>query len=338
MTSISRIVVITFAAGLLIAAAAVILYRRHLDRVVAGEEHGLHTNAAEPSDVIRTVLICILAIWLISCMSNISKMRNELQAMRQQMEQQYSQLSGQLYEMEEKLKAQDSVIGDYDFSFRDLDAESRTIVMQLRVSLKEYGEDTEVSVNCGGDVTALENAGGVFSGNVQLELFRLYEDFPVLTVETGGVKKTQVLDGCPDGYPAEYLLPILVAGDRAQIKYRNGALIVSGGYTVYDDGAKIQGLTVKSSSLVFELDGKTVKEFPLEFTSGAADLDDVSGSYQAQKGQQFDILLKSVTGDDWTVTQRVAYYSWEDGYKVLTYGDMTVTDKNGVILFGVKTG
>lgn len=332
------IIVITIAAAILIILLAVLLYRRHLDRVVSGEERDLHTKAVEPGAVLRTVLICVLAIWLLISMANISVLKSEVENLSQQVSSQYSWIAAQLEEMDEKLDAQTGLTQDYWFDFKNVDPEKKTMDMELHVLLNEYSGSTAVSVKFGDTVTELKNIGGEFFAQIPVELFTLYETYPVLTAETDGVIRSEELDRCIDGYPGETLLPMLWAGDDVRLEYdKKGNLTASGGMTVFEDSAKIGGLTLQSASVTFELDGEIVKEIPLTFTDGQSEELEVSESFPvAERGQQFYICLKSVNSAGWTVTQRIAYYDWEGGGKVYLGGDFSVADENGALLFQVS--
>ena len=332
---VASIAFITLAVGVIIALLAVILYRRRLDRVASGAEHDLHTRVAEPRQVVRSVLICILAIWMLISIVSISSLRTELRDLKQQTDSQYNSLFYQIQSVGEAVSEREAITESYDFHFSDLDPENRTIDMVLNLRLKECKEDTVALVSLGNTVAELSRSGGSFSGRIPVELFRLYEEPPVLSVNTDGIIRSMTLDKCPDGYFGEYLLPMLWAyEDGVKFDYgRKGDLTVSGNMTIVDNGEKIEGIELKSSSVVLELDGRTVKEIPFELKDDGSTAVDISCSVPAEGGQLW-VYIRSVTDAGWVIKQSVTCYG--EHMSEYSVGDITVTDANGSVL--LKTG
>ena len=339
ISSIIGIIIAVGIVGLLVALVAIILYKRHLNRVVSGKEHDLHTRTVEPGTVLRSVLICLMNVNILLLMVMNIQLKLSLADVKDTL---YDQ-GDRLREINYKLNALDeldelvALTRDYQFSFKNFDPKSKTVEMELDVLLKEFSENTSASVRFDDTVAQLQNKGdGSFSGSIPVELFKNYESYPVLYLETEGLIKTQELNKCPIGCIAEYLLPSpSIFASRIEIKYdKNGNLLISGNMEVNKiEKEMIDGYTLESASIAFELDGEIVKEIPLQFVDRKTDIVDISATIPAKKDQPFTICLKSVTGAGWTVTEMFAYYDWKEGYGIYGNGDFSVTDENGALLY-----
>ncbi len=326
--------------GVLITVIAVILYKRHLNKVISGEEHDLHTKVVEPKMVLRTVLICILAIWLMTITFKFDALCTDVKNLSYNMNEQYDYMTGLYSEMDNlysKIDAQNNICEDYDFSFGKVDTDKKTVEMDLKVWLKEYSEETAVTVSFGGNSWALKNQGGVFKGNIPVDLFTDYETEPVLAVETNGMVKSQKLEQCPSGFFYDLVFPsftCIPATDGYSISYDSkGNMVVSGNMTVFEDGPKIEGITLNTVSIAYEVDGTIIKESPLNFINGAADEIDVSESFPVENNSEFNICIKSTNSAGYTVIQSIVCYDWEQKGDIVSEGDYAVFDESGTCLF-----
>ncbi len=334
------IVCLTAVIGIVIAVISSVLYRKHLDRVVSGEERGTHTKVAEPLSVIKTVVICVLAIWVAISMMTISGMNRKIDELAQQIDSRYASINAGLASIGTRLDEADSLAKDISYEFRNIDTKARTVDMDMKITLKSYDKDTSVYIYLGDKETELSLTDkGKFEGTVKAELFTLYEDFPVMKVVNGDVAATEELDDCPAGYFAIFCMPVLI--DTAcdySMHFSGSSMAVTGRISVVQDDGKVPGLTFSSAEIRFISGSEVLGTIPLEFTDGAAEDVPLDFEVPFEENQPFRMDLVTKTAEGWTVSQTVSVYDWDENSNTLIagYDNMTVTDENGVILFGVS--
>ena len=181
---------------LIIALAGVVLfvlvraYNRHLDRVVRGEERGTHSSLPDPASaadgIYKAVLagICAaLAIMTGALGGQISSLNSEVGGLR-------SEIRSLRQELEEK-EEESSLVQDVSFEVRDPNYKKMTARVSYKVLLKQYSEDTSLTLRLDDQEIPLEPQGsGTYGTDFKLGLFDRFEE-EVLAITEDGITRTE---------------------------------------------------------------------------------------------------------------------------------------------------
>ena len=337
--SVFAVILITLAVGGMITIASIVAYRRHLDRVVSGQERNVHTRIVEPGSAMSMVLIGLLCIWVLTSLTKISALNSSIDQLRQEINNQRYWLGDRIEELEEKLDAQTAIISDYEFSFGAVDKEQRTVSMQFRVVLKSYDENSRVFLNFGTQSAELTNENGAFTGSIPVGLFQAYPNPPVLEVKTGSVTQTQTLEDCPYGTLAELCLPTLLnTMDEFTVKEdKQGNITVYGQVSIMEEGNKVEGVSITGADVVMKLGEEEQKRIPLNFVDGRVEEMRIDSSFPNPDNRRFTICLETRNDLGWVVSQAIACYDPMQQEMVYIAGDLSVADQTGVTMFGIET-
>ena len=332
--SIMFIILITLVLGAIIAAISCHLYKKHLARVVSGEERDIHSKTADPKSVFGVLLAVIICIWLITAMFSLSSLITRTNRQTQQLNNQYRQMEWSFRALEEKLDAQSDIAQNVYFEFGAINPEKRTISVDFEITLKKYREDSTVAISLGNEKTVLTGENGYFRGTLEANLFISYENYPVLTVTTDGVTESQILDECFGGCLADACLKMMGGEHFYEMKYdRKGKMNVTGTISLIRNEAKIKACGLKSTSVVMLAGDKTLKKIPVNFTGDVSDEIPLKSAFEIEKGTPFYLCIEYETDAGWTVRSKIAYYDWNEGYRVFMGNEISVTDENGTVIF-----
>ena len=181
---------------LIIALAGVVLfvlvraYNRHLDRVVRGEERGTHSSLPDPASaadgIYKAVLagICAaLAIMTGALGGQISSLNSEVGGLR-------SEIRSLRQELEEK-EEESSLVQDVSFEVRDPNYKKMTARVSYKVLLKQYSEDTALTLRLDEREIPLEPlGGGAYEADFKLGLFDRFDE-EVLSITEDGITRTE---------------------------------------------------------------------------------------------------------------------------------------------------
>ena len=180
-------------------------YNRHLDKVVRGEERGTHSSLPDPASaadgIYKAVLagICAaLAIMTGALGGQISSLNSEVGGLR-------SEIRSLRQELEEK-EEESSLVQDLSFEVRDPNYKKMTARVSYKVLLKQYSEDTSLTLRLDDRTIPLEPLGsGAYGADFKLGLFDSFKE-EVLTITEKGTSRTE--DPCCSFTPFWDLLPV----------------------------------------------------------------------------------------------------------------------------------
>ena len=143
--------------------------------------------------------------------------------------------------LQSQLQEEEKLIADYSLELTGLDMETRSLLTEATVTLRQWGTDTSavLQVELAGDRVAfpMTAAGdGVFTASVSLPVEQKEDTVPVLTLlaETGGVTVREDVDNIPRTFD---LMPVArgVSGGGS-LRWRDGQLLLPSGFsfTPYD--------------------------------------------------------------------------------------------------------
>ena len=154
MSYFAGILLLMIVVAVLIIAVSIIIYNKRLDKIAKGELHDTHNPIPEPKTtaefLYKTILLVIVSISLIS-ISTLSGMvislRNDVDNMRNDQ----GELSDELYTLRSDLEEQARLVASSDWSFENVDYNTMTTDVNYSATLKQYSDDTEVTLSINGN-------------------------------------------------------------------------------------------------------------------------------------------------------------------------------------------
>ena len=199
MSNFAGILILMIVVAVLIIAVSMIIYNRRLDKITKGELHDTHNPIPEPkttADVLyKTILIVIVSISLIS-ISTLSGMiislRNDVDNMRNTQ----GDLNNELYTLRSTIEEQSRLVSASDWTYENVDYDTMTTDVNYSVTLKQYSDDTEVTLSINGNNVPLERteySPGTYSGKFHAGFFDELMN-GTLIIKTAGISTTEKTD------------------------------------------------------------------------------------------------------------------------------------------------
>ena len=199
MSYFAAILIAMITGAVLITAISIIIYNRRLDKIAKGEQHDTHTSIPEPkttADVLyKTILIVIVSISLIS-ISTLSGMIISLRSDVDNMRNIQGDLNNELYTLRTCIEDQSKLVSSSDWTYENVDYGNMTTDVNYSVTLKQYSDDTEVTLSINGNNVPLkrtEYSPGTFSGKFTAGFFDELMD-GTLIIKTAGISTTEKTD------------------------------------------------------------------------------------------------------------------------------------------------
>ncbi|MCR4586658.1 MAG: hypothetical protein K5686_13155 [Lachnospiraceae bacterium] len=327
MTNLAISIFILIGIACVIVVISLIAYNRRLDRIARGVERGTHTALPEPgttADITyKTVLMAlmILAVINISTVSGIVlPMQSSVNDLRSSNEKLYREINELHQEISDQLKK----VSYSAYEPLSFDPASKTADIKVYAGLKEYSEDTEVSVNLNGKAIPLTlDASGEFSTKLSAGIFDSYRKAKLI-INDGGRISSENLD-FPEELFWEYLpLPMLQCSFESDYKF--GKLSYSGHFSVT---AGSHSEDIKTATLTYMSGGRELKSFDIsdKIVSGAEIT--LEKGLVLEKDLSFRIEIN--TKDGYKITQTSAVIYAADG---TDYDDsLTICDSEGTVMW-----
>ena len=310
------------------------LYRRHLDRVVAGKERDVHTHVADPYTVAKILVAVFMIISLVWSMVTIVKLKSDMKYMKEDLEDKIRFLEGSLEEQKIERQNAASLLKSCDYMFVKFDSENDLVEVNFEVVPKNASDKTRLSVSWGGSSVALTDYSGIYRGTVAVPAFEYIDAYPVLTIQNGDMLETEELSSTIMGYPAEKCFMGMLPHEYgfSMDPAKDGQIVINGTVRM-DGGRKVvsDGLVTKKT-LVLSAGGKELKRVQI-IPDNEGETADVSGVYDVGSDEILSMDLEIETDCGWIVTIPVAAIN-TDGSNAREAGKlMTICDASGSVLF-----
>ena len=316
-----------------------ILYRRHLDRVVAGKERGVHTNRVEPNSVAKIVFAVAAAIWMVLsmvCLSiYLSVINTRIEDMKNDLSNQISMMDGSIAMLREELKEAKSMLSSSEYEFKAIDAEKKTMDIEFRVVPKKIDANATVTVSWGPYSTEMKQVGGTYRGTMTTELFKRVSEDPVITIQSGDVKETEILQGTLSNSPADNYFkdPYVWYDDRRVTWLESGTAVQIDGHAEYFNKGMlpVEGLKITSGAIVIRSGSTELKRVPVD-VNGTETTIDLSGEYSFVT-DSMEMLIELTTDAGWKIESPFERIELDGRNSVAEIGYVEVLDKDGKLLF-----
>ena len=334
MTTISIFILAILGISCLTALIAVLVYylryRRHVSRVMNGEEAPNEKRITSPAETALSILIILLLVWNGFSLVQFSIVNNELNELRSKMNDISSDISTYSHEMEESIANSGSLVRDFQFIANSLDRQTLSFTYDIEVNLKEYRNDTEVYLNYGSDRIRMEKNGGKYTASMTVRLGECIFDYAYVEIISDGMTRIDTLQGTPTGQVWKDFLPQVYMNKAPwEIKEKNGSV------TIKDDMkfrmvTKASDVAMTAAYLVTELNGSEIERQKLDLSSPEAEVTvPIGKTYEFKPG---DVLaFYTVTETDLGISYKSVMFTYGNDNGQIPYEQLF--DPDGSLLY-----
>ncbi len=271
-----------------------ICYKAAINRKLRGEESGTHVPMASTETVFKWVVIIGVFVMYTSLSSRIGDLKSQLRDTRSKLQDELNQVQIQLSELEQMAKKEASMFSGIYYDFGAIDNKAHTVEMKFHAVLKNYSEETNVTLNYRGKAIILANNGdGTFTGSAAFPMFEEYYEEGLFCVTEGGATKTELWEYVPEGELKELCLPQFYITESSFVfekgKGKNkGTVAVKGNIYLHSKGGDVSSF--RNLKLIVKKDEAIIDEIAVESDSIV-----LERAYPIEQGENLTIWL---TGED----------------------------------------
>lgn len=183
----------------------------------------------------KAIAIIILAVVAIVCFSKIDGLNNrignlqgEISGLRNQISSMNGNINSIYNNVDEMLKKEASILSDVDYSLGELDTNTHTVPVTVKVIPKTLTDNMMLSLNVGEKSVDFERNGNEFSVTFPANIFIAQRDFPMLNITANGETKTELLEGSPLTALYTRYLPTIYSYITPFDEFEDGKLEIDG--------------------------------------------------------------------------------------------------------------
>lgn len=326
------IIIIVIALGLVIYYS---VYKRHINKAL----HEENKPARRMPSMSNTALVIVLAVWLacmISLFGQVSNLYDNIDSLSSQVGNLRNELWSAYDEMNAKIQQANSIITSASYSYGSYDQETHSAEIAITVIPKTVAADAVLTMKIGDDAVSLEEtSAGIFSGTVVVDVFRFYDDYGILTIESDGVKQTTEVEEIDlNGLWRSYLPDMKVDFYGCEGEYSQNRLTLGGnGVIAYWPAENDSSYQFTDIRMITAVNGAVVgSEDMLEKTvSGEGDTKEIDfelkKSYKMKESDKLVIYIEAK--DSAGYTYRYELYSWTEFNNSYFEDDGQIFDQDG---------
>lgn len=303
-------------------------------------------------------LIFALVVALIVAFSQIMSLKSDIKMLNNDLANEKSRLENQInsiyHNVDNQLKKEASLFANVAMNYGELDDTTKTANINFTVLPKVITEDMKVSISVGEKTAKMtKKDNGEYTADISVGLFENVDYFPIITVESKGESKTEILENHSVQYIWSSYLPTMNGGNMRASKagLSNGKLTVEGELTLgYNTPSLNRDVKFTKYLVTAEVDGKEIS---------SKDITNMLGDYEKSYGidggrteipfkETYDLMgsdnltIYLIAEDSLGYIHKREAYSWdhpdtagrtaEAVKEVVRYGDEIVLDKEGNVL------
>lgn len=310
MSGITIFIIIMFIIAIIVVISGSLAYNKRLEKVTSGELRDTHSRIPEPGTTAgityKTVLIALAIITVMSVSSVIGLMHslnNNVNSLKSQLHN----VDMDLMELQRRVEEGDRLVYNLNWEITGQDLEKQTTDLKFSLDLKQYSNDTKVTLVLGDyEISLAETAPGTFSGQVTASLFERYEQIKAC-IKEGNVTKVETMDFYQDLFGD--VLPIAQLDCSLTTKDSFKTTKCSGWFRLsYDLPEKIEKVTV-----TYFVDGKEYKT--IDATTEAKECKQIDLDKNVTIERDLTILVETLsTGGYKTAKKSVLVYRTNSNY------------------------
>ncbi|MBP5624405.1 MAG: hypothetical protein J6X36_06010 [Lachnospiraceae bacterium] len=313
MASLGFFVFVIVAISLI--AAAVVLgvkyfkYRRHISNVLNGVDEK-EKRISSPGEAVSWVLVALLILWNGINLTQISLLQSSVNSLNSRMGDMQRDMSINATDISYKLEQIYSPVKYASMALVSLD-EDMTAHFELTLELKEYSDDTKVSVRYGEKSYDLTGINGVYTGEVARGLFEEPCGIPSTIVSENGVNKVASVPEFEINALWEELLPSVYASKLPhEAKYSNGVFKIDSEMWVNKVYYK-DGVDMTDAYVLMTINGEEVEKIPVNLAileSQDKVVIDLNKKYDVKDGDLFVLYTVCENSLGYSVRQMEWFY------------------------------
>ncbi len=294
-------------------------------------------------------LAVLLVFTLITCVQNahiskkIDNMQTRLNAVYSDIDALDSKVSSFENHIDDALAKQNSTVTDISYRNVTFDTQTDTVGVEITVIPKTVSDEMQLSVLFDGKAAVFEKNGNEYRAVLQAGLFATHDSFPVLSVTSEGLTKTETLTSLDLSMLYQQYLPSLychLSGNETDI---NGELNIVFGFSVSD---------APESDIIFERFFATeerngIKGEQYEITQTVREMQsekerkysecDFTMRLPVAKNERLDLHISATDSIGYVHTLTVTYENTEndDVPANISFGNEKICNADGQLLFGI---
>ena len=324
MSRIAVYIILLIVVAIIITVISIIAYNKRLDRITKGEVRDAHSNVPEPQTTAgftyKAVLIALSIIALLT-ISRVNGMIDGLNHTINNLQSQLHLMSMDMLELKESVEQSGNLVSNLSYEIASEDMEKKTGALNFSLNLKQYSENTKVTISLGNHEAQLKKTTpGTFSGKITVDLFGFYDQLKVCIAEDN-ITKVESSDF--QQYLFWNVLPMPRLECNLESKESRGKIKCNGWYSLaFDNPEKIEFATI-----AYVVDGKELEAFDAttEVRNGTKINLDKDMTVTSSLSVKVDILTK----DGYRIsTQHVLAYTASPEYVDDDYERIFDSDRN----------
>ena len=293
----------------------------------------------------KTVIIVIMAGLLLFCLAKINDMSGDISNFQNMISGYQNQITNlqneidSIYDnVDELLKKEASLLSSVDYSLGELDTDTHTISVTVKVVPKNLTDDMQISIQVANETVVFERNGNEFIATFPVNMFIAFEDYPMLNIMADGTTKTELLESVALTSLYTRYLPNVYAYITPFDEFKNGKLEIDGTLQFDEKPSAIDSdVHITKIELVTQKNNEEIACVDVTDKVGA-DFNHVpvKATYDAKYGDEFCIYV--VTEDSLGYIHKTLAYYWHEvdentSEAVTAVGDSTeIYDKAGNLM------
>lgn len=182
MGIMKSLLIVVAAAAVIILGLCIYLYNRRLDKIAKGEARGTHTSVPEPK--MTALIVYLTFIFLIVWLTLINSQRITSQS--ENYLDDIMDMKAEISDLRREIEENATHFRRISFVTRNADFKEKMVDIVYTIELKEYSDDTKVTVNIDGTDVALEKyAPGLYNGSFRTDMFKVIDSATVKITDDG---------------------------------------------------------------------------------------------------------------------------------------------------------
>lgn len=294
------------------------------------------------------IIILVMAFMLIACFTKINNLSREIDHLRNDYLSEDDMLRDQINSIyrnvDEQLKKQASLITENTFSLGELDTKTQTIPVTIQIVPKEIREDMQMKVELDGEQAEFVKNGSFYEAIIPVGLFLIEEPYPMVSITSGGVTKTEKLEEIWLGELWGKWFPSLWAEDTTgRSSFKDGKLVFDTQTLIeWDYSDNTSQIVFENFAIITEINGKEVKRVDVTdevknadgFAEGIVALE-FTDTYEVVEGDAVSVYV--VAEDSFGYIHKTLAHYWKRSSGAsaeAVYGGESIYDKQGNMIYG----
>ena len=230
------------------------------------------------------------------------------------------------------------------FSLGELDTKTQKVPVTIQIVPKVISEDMQIKVELDGEQADFVKNGNFYEATIPVALFLTEEPYPMVSITTTGITKTEKLEEIWLGELWGKWFPSLWAEDTTgRSSFKDGKLVFDTQTLIeWDYSDNVSKIIFENFAIVTEINGKEVKRVDVTdkvknadgFAEGVVALE-FTDTYEAVEGDAVSVYV--VAEDSFGYIHKTLAHFWKKsgGATAETvYGGESIYDKQGNMIYG----